>query len=98
MFNLRTRTTMKSVNVILDDHENVAGTTVEDSLEGLLDIFASAINTDVVQDVTTSATTSGTTEEKEDDELSKDDDINDIGHDICEEPKIYPSLSLAFSL
>ncbi|XP_073290496.1 uncharacterized protein [Primulina huaijiensis] len=78
MFNLRTRTIMKSINVVFDDCADLKKKTTEDDVEDLLETRTSLERTDVAPDVATSCTTCDT-EVTGSEELHCDDDTIDDG-------------------
>ncbi|XP_075521484.1 uncharacterized protein LOC142554699 [Primulina tabacum] len=85
MFNLRTRTIVKSINVVFDDCADLKKKTSEDDVEDLLDNPISLENANVTPDVATSSTTRET-EVTESEEKHSDDEAVDDG--LCIPNKI----------
>ncbi|XP_073039009.1 uncharacterized protein [Primulina eburnea] len=84
MYNLRTRTTMKSINVVFDDLADLTGKTIEDDVDGLLNVSETLPNTDVVPGVVTPETTPALAESNDElgEEVVNDDDVINEGFDI----------------
>lgn len=78
MFNLSTKTTMESINVIFDDLADLAGMKIEDDVDDLLETSVPLVNTYVVADVATPGTTYRSTELEVDELISTDDDVNNV--------------------
>ncbi|XP_073049481.1 uncharacterized protein [Primulina eburnea] len=69
VYNLRTRTTMESINVVFDDLADLTGKTIEDDIDRLLNESETPPNTDVAPGVVTPETTLALAESN--DELGK---------------------------
>ncbi|XP_075473510.1 uncharacterized protein LOC142504545 [Primulina tabacum] len=84
VYNLRTRTTMESINVVFDDLADLTGKTIEDDIDGLLNESETLPNTDVAPGVVTPETTPALAESN--DELGKytenDDSVTNEEIDI----------------
>lgn len=81
MYNLRTMTTMESINAVFDDLADLTGKTIEDDFDDLLDNSGTLSNLDVVSVVITPAPGPRQYEEYEpsDETLDNDDDVNNDG-------------------
>ncbi|XP_075479000.1 uncharacterized protein LOC142519868 [Primulina tabacum] len=94
IYNLRTRTAMESINVVFDDLADLTGKTIEDDVDGLLNVSETLPNTDVVPGVVTPETTPALAESNDEpgEEAVNDDDVTNEGIDILSKiQKNHPS-------
>ncbi|XP_073287691.1 uncharacterized protein [Primulina huaijiensis] len=90
MYNLRTRTTMESINIVFDDLADLTGKTIEDNVDGLLNVSETLPKTDVVTHATSPALAESNNEPGEN--AVNDDDVTNEGNDISSKiQKNHPS-------
>ncbi|XP_073061619.1 uncharacterized protein [Primulina eburnea] len=84
MYNLRTRTTMESINVVFDNLADLTGKTIEDEVDGLLNTSETLPNTDVGPGAVTPETTPVLADSNDEPEenTENDDGVTDDGIDI----------------
>ncbi|XP_075524464.1 uncharacterized protein LOC142556847 [Primulina tabacum] len=84
VYNLRTRIAMESINVVFDDLANLTGKTIENDIDGLLNISETLPNTDVAPGVVTPETTPALAESNDEPEeyTENDDVVTNEGIDI----------------